>query len=111
MKSDTLDLNILNPDVLNLDRFTLKDLKIFESDSGGQTLFDLCNQCRPDGGAKIIRQRMSAPWSNPNRIRETQNSLRFIQEHRSIFKKTALRLCNGTSRTVPTGDIAGCDSS
>ena len=87
MKSDTLNLNILNPDVLNLDGLTFKDLEIFESDSGGQTLFDLCNQSRSDGGAKILRQRMSAPWSNPNRIRETQDSLRFIQKHRSIFNK------------------------
>jgi len=35
MKSDALNLNILDPDVLNLDGLTLKDLEIFESDSGG----------------------------------------------------------------------------
>ena len=87
MKSDALNLNILDPDVLNLDGLTLKDLEIFESDSGGQTLFDLCNQSRSEGGARILRQRMSAPWSNPDRIRETQNSLHFIQEHRSVFDK------------------------
>lgn len=87
MKSDALNLNILDPDVLNLDGLTLKDLEIFESDSGGQTLFDLCNQSRSEGGARILRQRMSAPWSNPDRIRETQNSLHFIQEHRSVFNK------------------------
>jgi len=35
MKSDALNLNILDPDVLNLDGLTLKDLENFESDSGG----------------------------------------------------------------------------
>ena len=87
MKSDAFNLNILDSEVLNLDGLTLKDLEIFESESGGQTLFDLCNQSRSEGGARILRQRMSAPWSNPDRIRETQNSLHFIQEHRSIFDK------------------------
>ena len=87
MKSDAFNLNILDSEVLNLDGLTLKDLEVFESDSGGQTLFNLCNQSRSEGGARILRQRMSAPWSNPDRIRETQNSLHFIQEHRSIFDK------------------------
>ena len=87
MKSDAFNLNILDSEVLNLDGLTLKDLEVFESDSGGQTLFDLCNQSRSEGGARILRQRMLAPWSNPDRIRQTQNSLLFIQEHRSIFDK------------------------
>ena len=80
MKSDALSLNPLNPDILNLDGLTLKDLEIFESDSGGQTLFDFCNQSRSEGGARVLRQRMSAPWSNPDRIRKTQDSLHFIHE-------------------------------
>ncbi len=87
MKSDALSLNPLNPDILNLDGLTLKDLEIFESDSGGQTLFDFCNQSRSEGGARVLRQRMSAPWSNPDRIRKTQDSLHFIHEYRSVFNK------------------------
>lgn len=87
MKSDVRHLEAPSLDVLNLDGPTLKDLEIFESESGGQTLFDLCNQSRTEGGARILRQRMSAPWSSPDRIRETQNSLTFILEHRSAFNK------------------------
>jgi len=77
----------MNSDVLMLDGPTLKDLEIFESESGGQTLFDLCNQSRTEGGTRILRQRMSAPWSNPDRIRETQDSLKFILEHRTAFTR------------------------
>ena len=92
MKSDALNLsfldkNVPNQDILNLDGPTLKDLEVFESDSGGQTFFDLCNQSRSEGGAKVLRQRLAAPWSNPDRIRETQDSLNFTQEHRSAFNK------------------------
>lgn len=82
MKSDTPGL-----DVLHLDGPTLKDLEIFESDSGSHTLFDLCNQSRTEGGSRVLRQRMSAPWSNPDRIRETQHSLNFILKHRTAFTR------------------------
>lgn len=35
MKSDASNLSILDSEVLNLDGLTLKDLEVFESDSGG----------------------------------------------------------------------------
>ncbi len=82
-----INQEVINQDVLNMDSPTLKDLEIFESASGGQTLFDLCNQSRTEGGTRILRLRMKAPWSNPERIRETQQALTFIQEHRSAFDK------------------------
>ena len=66
MKSDELklsflDRNVPNQDILNLDGPTLKNLEVFESDSGGQTFFDLCNQSQSEGGAKVLLQGLAAP--------------------------------------------------
>ena len=41
MKSDAFNLNILDSEVLNLDGLTLKDLEVFESDSGGGRPFSI----------------------------------------------------------------------
>ncbi len=74
-------------DVLHLDMQTLKDLEIFESQSGGTSLFEFCNLARTQGGAKRLRRRMELPWSNAARIRATQESLSFILKHREVFNR------------------------
>lgn len=74
-------------EILGLDPYTLKDLEIFSSDDGAMSLFDLCNSCGTEGGAKVLRRRMEQPWSSTDRIRTTQQSLTFIIEHRDAFAK------------------------
>lgn len=76
-------------DVLVLDAHTFKDLEIFESDTGGTTLFKFCNLTQNHGGAKALRERMERPWANPARIRATQEAIRFISAQRQAFNKLA----------------------
>lgn len=72
-------------DSLILDADTKADLNLFGSQSDASSLFSFCNRCRTEGGEKVLRQRMAAPWSSAERIRATQGSISFILEHRSIF--------------------------
>lgn len=74
-------------DVLVVDSHTLEDLEIFASETSQTSLFDLCNLTRTDGGARVLRRRMASPWSNPARIRSTQESLSFILAQRGAFSK------------------------
>jgi DNA mismatch repair ATPase MutS len=73
------------PDVLVLDPQTLKDLEIFESETGGLSLFEFCNETQTEGGAKVLRRRMEQPWSSGDRILATQDSVAFILQHRKVF--------------------------
>ncbi|MFT4631036.1 MAG: DNA mismatch repair ATPase MutS [Candidatus Azotimanducaceae bacterium] len=75
----------LDPDILVLDLQTLKDLEIFESETGGVSLFEFCNEAQTEGGAKVLRRRMQQPWSSGDRIRATQDSVAFILAHRQVF--------------------------
>ena len=92
--STTYDIEIDTPvsaasddssEVLFLDADTRKDLNLFGSDSGTDSLFDFCDRCRTDGGKKVLRRRMESPWSSADRIRATQSSLAFILKHRAAF--------------------------
>ena len=74
-----------NEDVMVLDAQTLKDLEIFEAETDGTSLFDLCDFTRNLQGARALKNRMQRPWSNPDRIRNVQDSLLFIQENRKAF--------------------------
>lgn len=74
-------------DSLILDAHTLKDLEIFQAEGDRTSLYDFCNQTRTEGGAKILQQRMQFPWSNPERIRTTQDSISYIIKHREAFTK------------------------
>ncbi|MCW8126715.1 MutS-related protein [Microbulbifer halophilus] len=71
--------------ILGLDVHTLKDLEIFESETGDASLFDFCNFTRTRGGAAALRRRMERPWSNAGRIRATQASIRFIDAQPELF--------------------------
>lgn len=77
----------MDSDVLVLDAPTFKDLEIFESQAGAASLFEVCNVTRSKGGARALRRRMERPWSNPARIRATQESLSFILARRQAFNK------------------------
>ena len=73
-------------DFLHLDPHTLSDLEIFESSSGGKTLFEYCNLTCTSGGEKALERRLKHPWCHVDAIRATQRSLSFISLHRSAFK-------------------------
>lgn len=68
-----------------VDTQTFRDLEIFESESGGPSLFDFCNLTRTAGGATVLRGRMAHPLPGPARIRSTQDALSFITAHRPLF--------------------------
>lgn len=84
-------------DVLVLDAHTFKDLEIFKSETGDTCLFQFCNLSRTEGGAKVLRRRMEYPWSNADRIRDTQASVAFILANRPAFNM--LPSAYTTSRT------------
>lgn len=84
-------------EILQLDAATQEDLNLFAGDPAElfsaseevttetNSLFDLCNKTRSEGGARVLRRRMLAPWSSAERIRATQESLQFILNHRDAF--------------------------
>ena len=72
-------------EILVLDAETREDLGLFGSDTNNGSLFDYCDQCRTEGGRKVLRRRMEAPWSSANRIQATQDAISFILKHREIF--------------------------
>lgn len=78
---------IADAEILHVDAYTLKDLEIFATESEDPCLFQLCNLTRTDGGAKALQQRMQRPWSSASRIRDTQQSLRFILAQQQAFSK------------------------
>jgi len=82
-----LDRNQAESDSLIMDAHTLRDLEIFEAEGTGTSLYALCKKTRTEGGANILHQRMSKPWSNPTRIRETQEAISFIINNRDPFAK------------------------
>jgi DNA mismatch repair protein MutS len=73
--------------ILVLEAHTLRDLEIFDSASGGETVFEFCDRTKTDGGSKRLRQRMERPWADVGRIRATQESLSLISTHRQAFTK------------------------
>ena len=75
----------INPDELQMDRQSFRDLELFETEGGAPTLFDLINRTRTNGGAKVLRNRMRHPWSKLPRIRSVQDSIRHIIAHRKAF--------------------------
>jgi DNA mismatch repair ATPase MutS len=77
----------VDPDEMIMDAQTYKDLEIFEAEGGAQSVFDLCNATRTDGGARALRARMKKPFSSPAKIRSVQESLSSILEHRLAFER------------------------
>jgi len=73
-------------DLMLLDEQTLRDLEIFRTESSGQSLFDWRNATRNLKGAKVLRARMQRPFSNPERIRETQTAIAWLNENFKQFE-------------------------
>ena len=71
---------------IELDAHTMRDLEVFEADPGGSSLYRHLNFCRTEGGAAALRRRLAHSWSNPDRIAATQAAIRFIGEHREVFR-------------------------
>jgi DNA mismatch repair protein MutS len=74
-------------DQVVLDDQTFKDLEIFEASGGGRSLYDQLALTRTTGGAKVLWERMKRPWASGERIRGVQDSLRYILEHRTAFRR------------------------
>jgi len=74
-----------NPDIMQMDAQSFRDLEIFEVEGGAKSVFDLLDTTRTAGGAKVLRARMRRPFSNVDRIRRVQDSLRHIEAHRQAF--------------------------
>ena len=70
-------------DLMQMDRQTYRDLEVFEAD--GMSLFELLNRTRTNGGEKALDARLRRPWSNAEKIRAVQDSLRFVIAHRAHF--------------------------
>ena len=75
----------LAEDCLAIDDQTSKDLEIFEARGAGYSVHGLLSLTKTAGGAAVLRGRMMRPWSSAHRIREVQESLRYIIAHRSAF--------------------------
>ncbi|MEX2283124.1 MAG: hypothetical protein WEE89_11635 [Gemmatimonadota bacterium] len=72
-------------DELLIDRTTFRDLEVFESSGGAQSLFSFLNRTRTYGGSTALRNRLRRPWRSAARIAGVQDSLRFIRDHRELF--------------------------
>ena len=81
--------------MLQLDAHTIRDLEIFETESGQTSLYDFCNFTKTSGGAKVLIRRMSQPWSVHQRIFATQQALRFILQHRDAFNALPTAFATG----------------
>src|SRR5688572_17552184 len=76
----------IDPRAMRMDAQTYRDLEIFEATTGA-SVYDICNQTRTGGGAKLLRARMRKPWSKLEKIRDVQESLTFIIAHRHAFDR------------------------
>jgi hypothetical protein len=75
----------LAEDRLAVDDQTTRDLEIFEARGAGYSVHGLLGLTKTAGGAAALRARMMEPWSSAGRIREVQESLRYILAHRAAF--------------------------
>ena len=72
---------------LGIDEQTIRDLEVFESPSGAQTLYNYCNRTCTEGGARVLKQRLQQPWCRAADIKATQDALAFITLHRDLFER------------------------
>ena len=77
----------MTDEYLVIDEPTAVDLEIFVAQPGGTSLFEFCNLTRSNGGARVLRRRMNAPWATAESILDTQAAIRFITQHREAFTK------------------------
>ena len=102
----------VDPDEMVMDTQTYEDLEIFQAEGGAQSVYDLCNATRTEGGAKALRARMKKPWNRIDKIRDVQHSLTFILDHRAPFDRlpsgvttrAVERYLNGSLPLAPTNN-------
>lgn len=70
---------------LAVDDETARDLEIFQARGAGCSVFGLLSLTKTDGGSSALRARMKRPGSSAPRIREAQQSIRYILDHRAAF--------------------------
>jgi DNA mismatch repair ATPase MutS len=75
----------MGEDRLAVDEETARDLEIFKATGAGPSVFALLSLTKTDGGSSALRARMKKPWSSAQRIREGQDSIRYILAHRAAF--------------------------
>lgn len=83
---------------LFLNQHTQSDLELFQSKTGTQSLFDLCNYTCTNGGHSRLRWRMEHPFCKASRILKTQKTIQFIIANRSVFKKIPFYLTSRLER-------------
>lgn len=83
---------------LELDPDTEKDLEIFQSQSGGISLFSFYNRTVSQGGAQVLRHRMQNPFADASKIKSTQRSIAFIHKHRNLFRKIPFYISSRVER-------------
>jgi len=72
-------------DRLAIDDPSWRDLEIFRARGAGRSVHGLLSLTRTSGGAKVLWRRMARPWSSAHRIREVQDSVRYVIAHRAAF--------------------------
>lgn len=75
----------IGEDRLTVDEETARDLEIFKATGAGPSVFSLLSLTKTDGGSSALRARLKRPWSSAGRIREAQESIRYILAHRAAF--------------------------
>jgi DNA mismatch repair ATPase MutS len=70
---------------VRFDERTVRDLELFHSRDGGQCVFELLNGSKTPGGRRALRTRFEIPLSDPKAIRQVQDGVRFLLDHRIRF--------------------------
>jgi len=83
---------------LELDPDTEKDLEIFQSQSGGISLFKFYNKTVTQGGAQVLQHRMQNPFADSGKIKHTQRAIRFINQYRDKFRKIPFYISSRVER-------------
>ena len=77
------------PNHLLIDPVTRDDLNLFGSSDSPEaddlSLYSFCNRCQTQGGERVLRRRMQAPWSDARAIENTQKALLFINRNDKAF--------------------------
>jgi len=77
----------IESETLELDSHTLKDLEVFQAEGSADSLFDLYNSTKTQGGAQILRHRMENPFADKLSILQIQKSISYIRRYNEVFRK------------------------
>src|ERR1700740_1869894 len=68
-----------------IDNQTLNDLAIFQSGSGGDSIFGIFNKTVTYGGAEKLREFFSTPFTDGAQISQRLNAIKYLQEKETDF--------------------------